>query len=314
VEQLKRMFRIEPEIVACDMHPGYLSTRWEESQISNLRAQISFVQHHHAHIASVMAEAGLSGERPVIGVAFDGTGYGTDGAIWGGEFLIADYASAERVAHLKYVPLPGGDAAIRRPYRTALAHLWAADVAWDEELLPVAAASAEERSVLAQQLARSVGAVPTSSVGRLFDAVSALAGVCQVINYEAQAAIELETLAESDAQEAYPFSLNGEEIDPALCIRAVVADVQAGVRAGVISARFHNGLAQMVCDVCMRLRGETGLQEVALSGGVFQNVTLLARMLPLFEQVGFTVYTHRLVPPNDACISLGQVVVASARA
>jgi hydrogenase maturation protein HypF len=305
VEQLKRTFRIEPEIIACDMHPGYLSTRWAESQISSLRAQISFVQHHHAHIASVMAEAGLSGERPVIGVAFDGTGYGTDGAIWGGEFLIA---------HLKYVPLPGGDAAIRRPYRTALAHLWAAGVAWDEDLLPVAAASAQERSVLAQQLARSVAAVPTSSVGRLFDAVSALAGVCQVINYEAQAAIELETLAESDAQEAYPFSLNGEEIDPGPWIRAVVADVRAGVRPGVISARFHSGLAQMVRDVCMRLRGETGLQDVALSGGVFQNVTLLAKILPLLEQVGFTVHAHRLVPPNDACISLGQVVVASARA
>jgi hydrogenase maturation protein HypF len=314
VEQLARTFRIQPEIVACDMHPGYLSTRWAKSQISNLKAQISFVQHHHAHIASVMAEAGLIGERPVIGVAFDGTGYGTDRAIWGGEFLVADYASFRRAAHLKYVPLPGGDAAIRRPYRTALAHLWAAGAAWDEDLRPVAAASVEERSVLVQQLDRSVGVVPTSSVGRLFDAVSALAGVRQEINYEAQAAIELEMLVEGDVEEAYSFSLNGEEIDPAPCIRAVVADVRAGVRASVISARFHNGLAQMVRNVCLHLREETGLQEVALSGGVFQNVTLLARRLPLLEQVGFTVYTHRLVPPNDACISLGQAVVASARA
>jgi len=312
VEQLKRTFRIEPEIIAYDLHPGYLSSKYARDNPTS--CILHPVQHHHAHIASVMAEAGLIGERPVIGVAFDGTGYGTDRAIWGGEFLVADYASFRRAAHLKYVPLPGGDAAIRRPYRTALAHLWAADMAWDEELRPVAAASAEEQSVLVQQLDRSVGAVPTSSVGRLFDAVSALAGVCQEINYEAQAAIELEMLVEGDVQEAYPFGLNGEEIDPAPCIRAVVADVRAGVRAGVISARFHNGLAQMVRDVCLHLREETGLQEVALSGGVFQNVTLLARMLPLLEQVGFTVYTHRLVPPNDACISLGQAVVASARA
>jgi len=314
VEQLKRTFRIEPEIVACDMHPGYLSTQWAKSQISNLKSPISFVQHHHAHIASVMAENGLAGGASVIGVAFDGTGYGTDGAIWGGEFLVADYASFRRAAHLKYVPLPGGDAAIRRPYRTALAHLWAAGIAWDDGLPAVAVAPLGERVILEQQLKREVSVVPTSSVGRLFDAVSALAGVCQEINYEAQAAIELEMLVAGSVEggEAYPFHLADEEVDPAPCIGAVVADVRAGVPAGVIAARFHQGLAHMIRDVCLRIRKETGLWDVALSGGVFQNVTLLGMVLPLLDEAGFTVYTHRLVPPNDACVSLGQAVVADA--
>jgi hydrogenase maturation protein HypF len=311
VEQLIRTFRVQPEIIAHDMHPVYLSTRYAREQSAIRNSQFA-IQHHHAHIAACMAENGLTGERPVIGVAFDGTGYGTDRAIWGGEFLIADYASSRRVAHLKYVPLPGGDAAIRRPYRIALAHLWAAGVGWEDDLPPVVAAPAAERAVLAQQLERGLNIVPTSSIGRLFDAVSALAGVCQEINYEAQAAIELEMLVKDGVGEAYPFD-SEDEIDPAPCIHAVVADVRGGLPAGVIAARFHNGLALMIRDVCLRLREETGLNEVALSGGVFQNVTLLAKALPLLQEAGFTVYTHRLVPPNDACISLGQAVVAGVR-
>ena len=319
VDQLERTFRIEPEIIAYDLHPGYLSSKYAKDAGSKRQEAgddpasrfLHPVQHHHAHIASVMAENGLTGERPVIGVAFDGTGYGTDGAIWGGEFLVADYASFRRVAHLKYVPLPGGDAAIRKPYRTALAHLWAAGVDWDDRLPAVAAAPLGERPILLQQLKQGVSVIPTSSVGRLFDAVSSLAGVRQEINYEAQAAIEFEMLVEGDGvEEAYSFSLSGEEIDVSPCIRAVVADVRAGIPGGVIAARFHNGLAQMVCEVCLCLRKETGLKEVALSGGVFQNVTLLGKALPLLQEAGFTVYVHRLVPPNDACISLGQAVIA----
>ncbi len=315
VEQLARTFRVEPELVACDLHPGYLTTRYARERGSPIP-----VQHHHAHIAACMAENGLTGERPVIGVALDGTGYGSDGAIWGGEFLIADYGSFRRVAHLEYVPLPGGDAAIRRPYRAALAHLWAAGIPWAEDLPPVAAASSVERRVLAQQLARGVNVVSTSSTGRLFDAVSALAGVRQVVNYEAQAAIELENLCwDDEEEEGYPFgltrreSLDGEhiwEIATAPCIRAVVADVWDGRPTGLVAARFHNGLAVLVRDVCHRLRDEHGLTEVALSGGVFQNVTLLGQVAPLLEADGFTVYVHRLTPPNDACIALGQAIVA----
>jgi hydrogenase maturation protein HypF len=309
VEQLERTFRIESEVVAHDMHPTYLSTRYAREQVASGKRQVA-VQHHHAHIASCMVENGLDGGQSVVGVAFDGTGYGTDGAIWGGEFLVADYACFRRAAQLKYVPLPGGDAAIRRPYRTALAHLWAAGISWDDDLPPVTASSAAERTILAQQLERELNAVPTSSIGRLFDAVSALAGVCQEINYEAQAAIELEGLVERGVKDAYPFGL-GKQIDPGPCIRAVVADVRAGVPVGVVAAKFHNGLAAMVRDVCLRLRDETDLNQVALSGGVFQNITLLGKTAMLLQEAGFTVYTHHLVPPNDGGISLGQAVVAS---
>ncbi len=307
VEQLKRTFRVEPEVIAHDLHPAYLSTRYARGLADRLPTVP--VQHHHAHIAACMAENGLAGDRPVIGVAFDGTGYGTDGAIWGGEFLIADYVSFQRAAHLRYIPLPGGDAAIRRPYRVALAHLWTAGIPWDEALPPVAAATRAERAVLERQLARGLNTVPTSSMGRLFDAVAALAGVRQEINYEAQAAIELEMQVADGVEEAYPFGV-GEEIDPAPVIRAVVEDVRDGVPVGVIAARFHNGVAAMVREVCRRLRAQTGLNEVALSGGVFQNVALQGKVVALLEADGFTIYTHRLVPPNDAGISLGQAAIA----
>ena len=313
VEQLERTFRVEPEIVAYDLHPGYLSTKYALG-LEMADGSLQPVQHHHAHVAAVMAENGLPGDRSVIGVAFDGTGYGTDGAIWGGEVLVADYATARRVAHLKYVPLPGGDEAIRRPYRTALAHLWAAGVNWEAGLPPVDAASDLERSVLRQQLEREVNTIPTSSVGRLFDAVSALAGVRQRVNYEAQAAIELEMRVDPEVEDAYAFALGDDGvIDPAPLIRAVVDDVRAGAPAGTIAAKFHNGLAEVVVDVCRRQREETGLDTVALSGGVFQNVTLLGLVVPRLRDADFTVTTHRQVPPNDGGIALGQAVVAAAR-
>jgi hydrogenase maturation protein HypF len=337
VEQLARTFRVEPEIVACDLHPGYLATRWAK-RVTRSDSQrfgavrLVAVQHHHAQVASCMAEHGLTGERPVIGVAFDGTGYGTDGAIWGGEFLIMDYASFRRAAHLKYVPLPGGDAAIRRPYRIALAHLWAAGVPWYDDLPPVTAASPAERRILAQQLEGGVNTVPTSSSGRLFDAVSALAGVRQEINYEAQAAIELESLTREGETAAYSFDFTSHaapgafpvshlpsqvsrvtQIDSSSVIRGVVSDVRAGISPAVIGARFHNGLALMIRDVCVRLRDESDLNEVALSGGVFQNITLLGCVLPLLREAGFTVYTHCLVPPNDGGLALGQAVIAAAK-
>ena len=305
VAQLERTFRIEPQMVVHDKHPAYLTTRYARECGLPRRA----VQHHHAHIAACMAENGLTGERPVIGVAFDGTGYGDDGAIWGGEFLIADYRGFRRAAHLAYIPLPGGDAAIRRPYRIALAHLWAAGLPWDKGLPPVEAASSSERRVLARQLEQGVGVVPTSSVGRLFDAVAALIGLRAEINYEAQAAIELENIVRAEERGAYEFGLSGETLDPAPVLRAVIADQRAGVERGRIAARFHNGLARAVLTVCRRIRREEGLEEVALSGGVFQNVTLLQAVVPLLREDGFTVYTHRLVPPNDGGLALGQAAI-----
>ncbi len=317
IAQLARTFRIRPAAVACDMHPTYLSTRYAHREAAARSIPLITVQHHHAHIAACMAENGLTGERPVIGVAFDGTGYGEDGAIWGGEFLVADYRAGHRVAHLAYIPLPGGDAAIRRPYRVALAHLWAAGIPWNDDLPPVTVATSTERTVLQRQLERGVNVVPTSSIGRLFDAVSALAGVRAEITYEAQAAIELEMLAMGGGEEeGYPFDIVRSastgmwEVRPTPCIAAVVDDVESGREAGEIAARFHAGLATMVRDVCVRLRAEHDIHEVALSGGVFQNVTLLGMTLSRLQAAGFTVYIHHQTPPNDACIALGQAIVA----
>jgi len=319
VEQLTRTFRIRPTRIACDMHPGYLATRYARERAASEGIPLQLVQHHHAHVAAAMAENGLPEDAAVIGVALDGTGFGLDGAIWGGEFLLAGYRSFRRLAHMRYFPLPGGDAAVRRPYRVALACLWAAGIAWEEDLAPVQAASKEERSVLLRQLERSLGTVATSSMGRLFDAVSALAGVRQEVTYEAQAAMELEGMVDPGEEEGYPFRVDDRSdgpwlVDPWPAIRAVVADVRAGVPAGRIAARFHNGVAHMIAEVCLRAHRATGVDQVVLSGGVFQNVTLLGLVVPLLSRGGLTVWTHHRVPPNDGGISLGQAVVAAARA
>ncbi|HLF28712.1 MAG TPA: carbamoyltransferase HypF [Anaerolineae bacterium] len=315
VAHFERLFRIQPEVIAHDLHPNYLATRYalERAERAGLRA--IGVQHHHAHIAACLVENGLSGEQPVIGVAFDGTGYGSDGAIWGGEFLIADYARFERSAHLAYAPLPGGDAATRNPYRMALSYLRSAGLEWTNDLAPVATASLAERAAIARQLESGLNAPLTSSLGRLFDAVASLAGVRQAVNYEGQAAIELEALADKNENGYYGFEIDGApgercSVSVAPVIRAVVKDVRAGVPAPIISARFHTGIANMVRDVCVLIRDARGLNEVALSGGVFQNVTLLTATLKRLHTAGFTVYTHRLVPPNDGGLALGQAAIA----
>jgi hydrogenase maturation protein HypF len=310
VAHFERLFRITPEIIAYDLHPDYRATRYAlERAAAGIPAVV--VQHHHAHIAAVMAEHGLTGERPVIGVCFDGTGYGTDGTIWGGEFLITDYAGFERAAHLKPVRLPGGDAATRKPARIGLSYLLASGVAPDDDLLPLAALSEQERRTVAIQSERGLNAPLTSSAGRLFDAVSSLLGVCQVAMYEGQAAIELEAAVDPHETGAYAFVMDGQQVDSAPVIQGVVADWRAGLSPAVIAARFHNSVAAMIRDVCLGLGARYGLREVALSGGVFQNVTLLGKTLPLLREAGFTVYTHRLVPPNDGGLALGQAVIAA---
>ncbi|MBE0688622.1 MAG: carbamoyltransferase HypF, partial [Anaerolineae bacterium] len=265
------------------------------------------------------AEHGLDGSQSVIGVCFDGTGYGTDGTIWGGEVLVADYDGFRRAAHLKYVPLPGGDAAIKRPYRLALAHLWAAGVAWDEALAPVAACSETEKRVLRRQFETGFNTVPSSSMGRLFDAVAALIGLRQTISYEAQAAIELEGLlpasdpALDDDAPGYSFGLqdggDGRLIDPAPVIAAVVAELRQNVPPEIMAARFHAAVAAMIAQVCALLRDEAGLNTVALSGGVFQNVHLLDAAVRQLRARGFTVLTHRIIPANDGGLALGQAIV-----
>jgi hydrogenase maturation protein HypF len=311
VAHFESLFRIKPEIIAYDLHPDYLATRYARARAEREGLPALGVQHHHAHIAACLAENGYAGGQSVIGVAFDGAGYGTDGAIWGGEFLIADYAGFERAAHLAYVPLPGGDAGTRKPARVALAQLVAAGIPLEGGLPPIAALSPVERRIVEKQIATGFNSPLTSSMGRLFDAVASIIGLRQAVNYEGQAAIELEALADPGEAGAYTFEIESDSISPHPLICAVVADVRAGVSPSVIAARFHNGVAAMIHGVCSRLREQRGLNQVALSGGVFQNITLLRTTLTLLRGAGFEVFTHRLIPPNDGGIALGQAVIAA---
>ncbi|MFH8342312.1 carbamoyltransferase HypF [Streptomyces sp. AM6-12] len=313
---LTRLTHVTPRLIAADRHPGYHSTRWARRR-AGARLPLRLVQHHHAHIASTMAEHGLDGTTPVIGVAFDGTGYGDDGTVWGGEILLADYTGYRRFAHLTPAPLPGGDAGVANPCRLALARLWAAGLPWAADLPSVTACSPSELALLRQQLDRQVACVPTSSMGRLFDAVASLAGVCHRAGYEAQAALELEAAAlgarDADAV-AYPFGLTGGAplaCDPAPMLRALLADRRRHTPAPVLAARFHRGVARAVTEICRRARAATGLGTVALTGGVFANALLEDKCAALLGAEGFTVLRHGEVPPNDGGLALGQLMVAA---
>ncbi|MFJ2570425.1 carbamoyltransferase HypF [Streptomyces halstedii] len=320
-ERLERLTGVTPGQLVADRHPGYRSGTWAREHARG--RPVRTVQHHHAHIASVMGEHGLGPDESVIGIAFDGTGHGTDGAAWGGEALIAGYKSFSRAGHLGYVPLAGGDASVLRPYRMALAHLRAAGIGWDEELPAVRACPPRERDVLAHQFGTGFGCVPTSGVGRLFDAVASLAGVRHTVDHEAQAAVELEGLARAAGAEAfaardrYAFGLpSGTSQEPAVAdpgpvVRAVVRDVRAGVAPEVIAARFHASVAGLVVRFAEICRERTGLGVVALGGGVFQNAVLLDAAHRLLTERGFTVLRPRLLPPNDGGIAFGQLLVAA---
>jgi hydrogenase maturation protein HypF len=311
IEHLQRILHIEPELVVHDLHPDYQSTQWALSQTSKLRLA---VQHHHAHIAAVLAERQLEG--PILGLALDGTGYGTDGTIWGGELLRVDGDQCERLGHLRQVPLPGGNAAAREPWRMAVSNLWGLY----QQRLEVESADflarwpERNRRIVIQMLRQQLNAPPTSSCGRLFDAVAALIGVRDHNVYEGQAAVELEQLLEPDDR-AYTGSIaktNGTWIlDPAPILLQIIRDVRAGVSRALISARFHNGLVQLLADAVVRVGGETGLERVALSGGVFQNAYLSTRLENLLASLGWEVFSHREVPANDACIALGQAYVGA---
>jgi len=264
-----------------------------------------------------MADHGLAPDARVLGVAFDGAGYGTDGSIWGGEFLVASYDTFERAMFLKPVPLPGGDAATRKPARMALAWLHASGLEWDEALAPVQALPRQERRILARQIQDRLNAPLTSSVGRLFDAVAALVGLCQRITYEAQAACELEAAAaeadDADRAGAYTFELFSNGFDPSEGLHQLVRDVLRNVPVPRMAARFHRGLARAVVEACEVLRRRTGLERVALSGGVWQNRFLLKHAVAGLEEAGFTVLVHQQVPANDGGLAFGQAAVAAAR-
>jgi len=316
----ERLFRIEPEIVAYDLHPEYLVTKYA-SELATQSSGVTLVpvQHHHAHVVSCMADNEV--ETPVIGVALDGTGYGSDGRIWGGEFLVADYKSFKRMGHLEYLPLPGGDAAVKRPYRTAISYL--SELLGEDSLTSQLAFLSQidpaEIALIQRQIQAGLNSPLTSSMGRLFDAVSALLGVRGEIDYEGQAAVELEMIAYDDndkvGNKGYPYSIIERDgvriVQLKELLSAIVKDLHQGLSSATISAKFHNTVAQMVCEVCQLIARSTAIKQVALSGGVFQNRLLLRKVVLLLESAGFLVLTHRQVPCNDGGISLGQAVIAN---
>ncbi|HEY0407911.1 MAG TPA: carbamoyltransferase HypF [Pyrinomonadaceae bacterium] len=312
IEHYRRLFHLRPEVVAYDLHPEYLSTKYALA-LDEGQTTIG-VQHHHAHIASCMADNRIDGE--VIGVAMDGLGFGTDARMWGGEFFVADFLSAERVAHLDYIPLPGGAKAIREPWRVAAVCLHRAlgedflslDIPFTQQM------DSRAWTTLRRMIESGTNSPQTSSMGRLFDAVSSLLGLRNVVNYEGQAAIELEALAERDCLQSYEFDFaaDGGIIKAEAVIRGAVEDLFDGVGPQTVAARFHLGVAQLIATVALSIRDERKLNRVALSGGVFQNVFLLENARRLLEAKGFEVFTHSRVPTNDGGVSLGQAMVAGA--
>ena len=314
IEHLRAIMEIRPDLVACDRHPDYLSTRYAEG----LGLPVVAVQHHHAHLASCMAENGLEGE--LIGVIFDGTGLGEDGTIWGGEFLVGGYGGVQRVGHLKPVRLPGGDAAAREPWRMALSWLYETyghDV-WHLPGMPVF--SALERQAVTRMLERGVNAPFTSSVGRLFDAAAFLAGAAGANRFDGQAGMALEALAETAAAPAQlpPLLLKGDgalpfQLDAVPLLRGMADGSRTGLAAAELALGFHTATADAVWAGCDIIRRKMGLERVVLSGGVFQNRLLTELVYTRLSMTGFSVFTHRLMPPNDGGIALGQAMVAAYR-
>ena len=312
LKNLKNTFRADPKIVAHDLHPDYLSTAFalEYAREHKIPAEkVIAVQHHHAHIAGAMAEHGLRND--VIGVSFDGTGFGTDGNIWGGEFLVANRQEFKRAAHLKYARLPGGDMAAKEPWRMAISYLM--DSGGVDSVEGFRQRIGSKAGIVEDMIRKGVNSPYTSSMGRLFDAVASIAGVRDEITFEAEAAIELESIADRNETGGYPFGVIGSEpleIDAAPLIRAVVQDVNNGASVEAIAGRFHNAIAEMTLQVSATLRDSSGINDIVLTGGVFQN-SLLAKLATVrLEKAGFRVYMPEKVPSNDGGISLGQAVVA----
>lgn len=311
IPHYEHIFKVKPEAIARDLHPDYLSTRYAQTRAQNENLQLINIQHHHAHLAACLADNSWQSDEPVIGIIFDGTGLGTDDHIWGGEFLYGNYAGFERMAHLEYYPLPGGDSAVRHPKRLAAAYLTRAGIPWQDTLASIQALSDQEKIILSKQIEKDINCPLTSSMGRLFDAVSSLVGIKQVINYEGQAAIELEHCINSNVQDSYDFNFDGRIISPKPLLESVVMDINNGLQAGEIAAKFHNSVIRMLVNVSKELSHATGSKTVALSGGVWQNMYLLKRAVPALHAAGFQVLTHHQVPPNDGCIALGQALIAN---
>ncbi len=312
IRHMERILAVTPAIVAHDMHPDYLSTRWalEQKGVEKIP-----VQHHHAHIVSAMAENKIDGA--VIGLSFDGTGYGTDGGIWGGEILVADEKKFSRAAQFSYLPMPGSTAAIKEPWRMAVSYLYDAlgEDLWGLDLPILHTIDANKLKIIVEMITKRVNSPVTSSLGRLFDGVAAIIGLRNYVAFEGQAAMELEMTAGAAVDATYAYEWTAEDVIkilPRPIIREVVKDVVAGVKPSVISAKFHATLIRLFTKLCEVIGKDTELNRVVLSGGVFQNTLLLTGLISALEKRGFEVFTHKLVPTNDGGICLGQAVVAAA--
>jgi hydrogenase maturation protein HypF len=304
LEKYKKWFELEPELVVCDLHPDYMTTRFAESTDLPLKK----VQHHHAHIAAVMAEHHLN--EPVIGIAYDGTGYGTDGAIWGGEIFLADYSKFERLFHLNYMPLPGGDAAIKHPIRITYAYLLAAGI--DPDFLENI--SEIEKKIISKQIENKFNVFQTSSIGRLFDCVAAMLGLFPEITFEAQSAMALEFLSSEkgiSGKDNYPYNLEKDTIDIIPLIRAVANDVQRKEPLHRIAGKFHRTIINFTLEAVKKAHRKTGTKKVVLSGGVMQNKVLLEGISKVLTKNNFTVFVPSILPSNDGSISVGQIMVGN---
>jgi hydrogenase maturation protein HypF len=316
---LKQLYRAEPAAIAHDLHPGYLSTTWAKEQGRENNTDLFAIQHHYAHIGSVMAEQGITGK--VIGIAFDGTGYGSDGNLWGGEFLIADINGFDRAGQLKYLFLPGGEAAIREPWRTAVSLVREAE--GDEayaQLLRTGIVERQGKPIVRQvlQIASSAELAPLASgAGRYFDAIAALVGLCDRNTFEGEAAMALESLVIEGIDEDYPVEYidkNGyTTVDLAPMVRSVLSDLVAVRNKRIIATRFHNTITDIIVTMATRLNQRTGIGDVVLSGGTFQNRFVLDSATTLLRKKGLAVHVNSQMPPNDACISLGQAYIIRER-
>lgn len=314
IEHFKNIFGFNPQYICCDMHEGYMSTQYAK----NYNKPVVMIQHHHAHICSCMAENDV--EEKVIGVAFDGTGYGIDGKIWGSEFLICDYNEFTRKAHLDYVKMPGGDMAVKEPWRMAVSYIYKVlkdklindKYSYDDILLKLYG----EKSInIVKAIESNINSPETSSMGRLFDSVASIIGLSDKVTYEGQAAMELEALIEEEGTDSYSYEILNKDkyvIDISNALYDIVFDAINGVDKKIISLKFHNMIVNFTIEMCNRIRKESNINKVALSGGVFQNAYLLKKIIEGLEKDKFIVYTHKNVPCNDGGIALGQIMICNA--
>ena len=309
IQHYQSLFKFDPQVIACDLHPDFLSTRFAEDMSNRAGKPLVKVQHHHAHMAACLAENNWNGDA-AIGLCYDGTGYGTDGSIWGGEVLLGGYSEYHRAFHVDYMPLPGGDNAIRKPYRITLAYMHQCGLDWDDRLAPVRFTNSRERNLLLSQIEKRVNIAPTSSMGRLFDVVASIIGIGQIATYEGQLAIELEHCADLSEKNAYFVDIAEDRIMVDSLLRQIVDDSLSGMPVNAISAKFHRAIANLNLDLCRRIRSLQGVMDVALSGGVWQNKILSEITETLLRADGFTVLVHHQLPANDGCISFGQAVIA----